>query len=477
MIFISKIKSILLNIFWSKIFFLFLVSFLVRFYFIFNNSPFVFHPDEPTIINSTINLRYNLNPKHFDWPTTYYYINYPLYNLYERFVGYSERNNLGFQFENFDYYLITRTLTCIFGSLNVLVIYYILKYLGKSEELSIIGSVIFSLFSFHIARSALALADVPMVFFASLSFMFLVRNLQRSSNLNFILSSFFAGLSVSTKYNGYMVFFSIILYFLLIKKLSFKDLGFYFWCGVSSILGFFVGTPYAFLDWKTFSKADSPKGAFWQFENVGRVDFITQFKSFFINFYNISDLVNYIPMILVVVFIFLFIFNKRYKSFQNYPEMIILLQFLFIMWSVSGVAVQRSQYFILALPFIAVICALQLDNFKNYIKVYALFLLFSVFGLITLNDENPLVYFYRNVVVIGDKSNLNILYDDSDTKLILDKLKIASDKLDVSKIKSKDSHILTGTNLCDTQYCRFKQVSLIETPIKKDKLYIYEIKR
>lgn len=95
----------------------------------------------------------------------------------------------------------------------------------------------------------------------------------------------------------------------------------------------------------------------------------------------------------------------------------------------------------------------------------------------TLNDENPLAYFYRNLEVRGDRSKLNVLYDDSDAKAVLDSLKISSDKLDIAKIKPKDTHILSSKNLCSYQDCKFNQIGLIETPLKKDKLYIYEIKR
>ena len=262
MIFISKINVLLKKVFISKLFLIFLISFVLRFYFVFNNYPFVFHPDESTVINSTINLRYNLNPKHFDWPTTYYYLNYPLYGLFERGVGNLNRNFEGFIYviKDIDYYIISRTLTAVLGSINVLIIYLIIRALGKDRSVAELGAVIFSLFPFHISRSALALTDVPMLLFASLTILLLIKYIISNSSTYLFLSCFFAGLSTSTKYNGYMIFISIFLAIFIIRGFKLREWATYLNCGFYSALGFLIGTPYSLLDYKTFFRADSPKG-------------------------------------------------------------------------------------------------------------------------------------------------------------------------------------------------------------------------
>ena len=224
MISIPRINLFLKKVFISKLFLIFLLSFILRFYLVFTNYPFVFHPDEPTIINSTINLRYNLNPKHFDWPTTYYYLNYPLYGLLERGVGNLNRNIEDFNYviKDIDYYVITRTLTAVLGSINVLIIYLIIRALGKDKPVAELGAVIFSLFPFHISRSALALTDIPMLLFASLTILLLIKYINSNSTAYLFLSCFFAGLSTSTKYNGYMIFTSIFLDILILKGFKLK---------------------------------------------------------------------------------------------------------------------------------------------------------------------------------------------------------------------------------------------------------------
>lgn len=487
MISIPKIKNFfrtqLTTIFTSKIFVIFILSFLLREYFVFNNYPFVFHPDEPTVVNSTINLRYNLNPKHFDWPTTYYYLNYPLYNLFERGVGNLNRNLAEFNYviKDIDYYIISRTLTAVLGSINVVVICLIFKALGKNQTLSELGSVIFSLFTFHVSRSSQALIDVPMLLFASLSVYFLIKSANTDSIKYLLFACFFGGLSTSTKYNGYMIFLSIFLVVLLLRGFKLKEWLVYLYCGLVSAFGFFIGTPYALLDYKTFLKSDSPKGAVWQFQNVGKVDLLTQIKSFFTNFYNISDLVAYIPVILTIVYIIWFFYKRNFKGSENKLILVFILQFLYVMWSVSGVEVQRAQYFILIFIFLPIFVISFYESFPKFLlPFHILFLVFSLVGLLKNSVENPLAIFYRNVKFTQSLSSYNFRYNNEDAKKVLNYLGVESDKYSLKDfvVNPKDTHVLSDSGLCtDNLECRFKLISKIENRFKADKIFIYEIKR
>ncbi len=483
MIFISKISFFIKKIFISKLFLIFLISFILRFYFVFNNYPFVFHPDEPTIINSTINLRYNLNPKHFDWPTTYYYLNYPLYGLFERGVGNLNRNIEDFNYviKDIDYYVISRTLTAVLGSINVLIIYLIIRALGKDKPVAELGAVIFSLFPFHISRSALALTDVPMLLFASLAIFLLIKYINTNSSAYLFISCFFAGLSTSTKYNGYMIFISIFLVIFIIKGFKLKEWYTYLKCGVSSALGFLIGTPYSLLDYKTFFRADSPKGAVWQFQNVGSVDFISQVKGFFINFYNVSDLVGYIPLLFTIIFIFWYLYKKNFSSNENKIILIFIIQFLYIIWSVSGVEVQRAQYFILILLFIPIFSIYFYEIFKKKFILFFLIFLFSTSYVILKNSvENPVVSFYRNVRFANTLSTYNFRYNNKDMKTVLEYIGVESDKFSSKdfSIANKDTHFISDIEICNsTVDCKLRLISKFDSILKKDVIYLYEIKR
>jgi len=67
------------------IFFIIVLALAVRLAGIEHGFPFIFHPDEPTIVRSALGIRFDLNPKHFDWPHLYIYLNYFLYMAFAKF--------------------------------------------------------------------------------------------------------------------------------------------------------------------------------------------------------------------------------------------------------------------------------------------------------------------------------------------------------------------------------------------------------
>ena len=239
---------------------LLILSFLIRFIFIFKDLPFITHPDEPTVVNSTLNLKYDLNPRHFDWPTFYYYINYLFFSI----LYFIERlmNRIGHPFPSIvateNFYLLSRIITCVFGSLSVLFMYLLVLNLTNKKSVGLISAIILSIIPFHITRSAQSLTDVPMLFFIITSLYYLSRNVNEFKWKNIYLSSFFIGLAVSTKYNGYMFALSPIFFIFLIKRFSLKDISNYLYCILLASLGFFIGTPYALIDYKTFLRDDGP---------------------------------------------------------------------------------------------------------------------------------------------------------------------------------------------------------------------------
>ena len=103
--------------------------------------PFIFHPDEPTIIRSALGIRFDPNPKHFDWPHLYIYINYFLYMLFAKFRSLLEaanlKNTLSSVFpliwnDDLIFYYLTRCLSAILGALTAIPLYLTSKNLfGK----------------------------------------------------------------------------------------------------------------------------------------------------------------------------------------------------------------------------------------------------------------------------------------------------------------------------------------------------------
>ena len=104
-----------------------LVGLILRLTGIQHGFPFIFHPDEPTIIRSALGIRFEANPKHFDWPHLYIYINYFLYMVFAKFRSLVEVVNLKNAFvsvfpliwnDDLIFYYLTRCLSAILGALT-----------------------------------------------------------------------------------------------------------------------------------------------------------------------------------------------------------------------------------------------------------------------------------------------------------------------------------------------------------------------
>lgn len=466
---------------------LFLFAFIVRFIFIFEDMPFITHPDEPTVINSTLNLKYNFNPKHFDWPTFYYYINYIFFSVVFLIEGIANKIGTPIPWIVFieNFYLLSRIITCVFGALSVVFMYKLVKNISQNSNTAFLAAVILLILPFHITRSAQALTDVPMLFFVICSLYYLSLNMKEFIWKNIYLASFFVGLAVSTKYNAYMLALSVILVVFLFQKFSFKYLKNYLFSGLSATFGFLLGTPYALLDFKTFIRDDSPKGALWQFKNVGSIGFLEQIPAFFHNL-GVSLLPDFafIPWILTLVFIVFFFYQTKFKFNDSYSKFILILiiQFLFIMWSVSGVKIQRSHYFMSVYALIPVFVSLLIV--KNVKLQYGSLLLTGVLSLYLLSfnmSNNSRIEFYERVYFENDKKNYNILYSDSELKEVFKKLRIKSDEFDPGMMDFNSrfyTHVISSQNLCPGEsVCDYILVEKIVNKEKGNDLFIYEIKK
>src|SRR3989338_10908526 len=60
---------------------IFSLSLLVRTIGVSHGFPFIFHPDEPAVVRSAVGIRFNLNPKHFDWPSLHFYLNFFIFSF------------------------------------------------------------------------------------------------------------------------------------------------------------------------------------------------------------------------------------------------------------------------------------------------------------------------------------------------------------------------------------------------------------
>ncbi len=354
--------------------------------------PFIFHADEPTIVRSALGVRFSINPKHFDWPHLYIYLNYFAY------MGFASVRRvlelIGAQSlispllplvwdDTLIFYFITRIFTATLGGLTVIPVYLSGKKLfGKVAGL--FAAMAIAVMPFHVYHSHFSLSDVPMTFMVAWAVYFSARALLESRLVNYVWAGLFVGLAASTKYNGGLSALCVAVAFFgryLIVERSFSRTVSNFYkpvlAGILALTGFLIGTPFALLDWKTFSRTDGPKGAFWQLTNVGKSSFSEQVYKFFHGF--IGKFANDWGYTLVALFVvgliyFLWLFaTKKIKSKEAVNLVFLYVPALSFLFYVSGFSKNRSHYYMMAYPLVALIVGWVISAISSHISKKALF--------------------------------------------------------------------------------------------------------
>jgi len=435
----------------NKLLIIFGIALLLRVVGIKHGFPFIFHPDEPTVVRSALGIRFFPNPEHFDWPHLYIYLNYILYMVFARFrsvvalVGLKPLISKAFPLiwnDNLVFYLVTRLFSAFLGALTVIPVYLTSKFLFNKRA-GLVAALAFAAIPFHVWHSHYSLPDVPMVFFLAYGLYFSVRILRESNPVNYVLAGLFIGFAASTKYNGglcaLVVPLAHVFRVLGEKRQRFLDwahLRNLIYAGLFSVIGFVIGTPYSIFDFKTFSRTDGPKGAFWQFTNVGSVGLSEHFHRFFSSLViKISENTGFT---LLAVFVFVFIISvvklvKNGLEKKDHPVWLLLISAVVLLWYISGFEKNRSQYYMISYPFIAVVfsyfCTLLVDKFGrrfgNFVVLVLLIppLLMSVRNVyIYLRDDTRIQFYKWGVEEFKEQDQL--IYDNSTLGQVLNRLPV-----------------------------------------------------
>lgn len=393
---------------------------LVRLVGLDHGFPFIFHPDEPAVVRSATGIRFNPNPDHFDWPHLHFYLNFIIYSVFTKFRGLLQilglKDSVEAAFPIFwrdplIFYYISRLFDAVLGALTVIPVYLTGKKLW-GERVGVLAAAILATMPFHVWTSHYALIDIPTAFWLAWALYFSVKIFYERNFHHYILAGLFIGFAASTKYNGGL--FALVvplahtLRILRSDEERFIDkegLLMVIYSGLFAMLGFVIGTPYSVLDFETFSRSDSPNGAFWQFTNVGKVGFVTQVQQFFkVLIFTISDDFGYTPLFAYFASVLVFfdivikavVENKKKKISDNIQKVsLLLLPSLFVFFYISGFEKTRSHYYLITYPYVAVIAAYvvnrvweHLDRKKKTAKKVKpmLFLFFAIPIVLLLNN-------------------------------------------------------------------------------------------
>lgn len=311
-------------------------------------------PDECHIVVRAITLfQGDLNPHWFFYPSLFMYINYCLYAILlllgiitKQIATISDLISWYYNDPTI-FVLIARCVSAFLGSATVFIVYKIaMRWFNKKTAL--IASLFLALAYLHVRDSHFGVTDVPVTFFIMCSVLFILKAYDDNLIKNYIIAGIFAGLAMSTKYVGFMLIFPMFLvnYFNNYDKdhklsiLFHKNLLSF---GIILSIIFFLGTPYALIDYRTFLSDVSLQ---WQIINHGAGNFLGRGWWYHLRFSLFYGL-GWSLFIVSLTGIFLFLITNTRKA-------IIFLSFPFIYYILGfrGYAV----YLRYAIPLIPFLC-------------------------------------------------------------------------------------------------------------------------
>ena len=207
-----------------------------------------YHPDEHALVERAARILWtgDWNLGRFNYPPAYAYVQasgYALYFLYG--VTRDMWQHLP-QFVVPNYYQVGRVLTAGFGTLTVLIVYFIGRQFSNRRA-GLLAAALLGGNYLHIIHSHYATFDVMVGFWAALTLLFseLLRDSKKAEW--YLLAGLCAGLAGATKYNGAVVIIMPILAHVLstswsewgwLNRRLFLSLG-------AFLVGFFGGNPFA----------------------------------------------------------------------------------------------------------------------------------------------------------------------------------------------------------------------------------------
>lgn len=332
--------------------------------------PSTLHSDESVLVRSSLGMRFGeLNPHHFDWPSLYFYLNYFIYWVFLKvrvrlqvLFG-TEQMELTFPFwwhHELPFYYISRILATTFSAGTILLVYWATKILFKSKKIALISGLIYSFGYLSIYFSRYGIHDSAYTFFVFLSFIFSLKILNKNSTYkSYLLAGLFAGIATSIKYSGAIACIFILLASIYKNKSFVKGIfsKYLFLAAFVSVVVFLIGTPYALLDYDTFSSTEDYRGAFWQISHMGRG----------LNWgYHITGSIvrNYGILGAILSYIGLFLLGKG----KNKKQIFFVTGFLLTLLYIGSWGITRDHYSLPLLPFLAITAAFAIVYIQEKYK-------------------------------------------------------------------------------------------------------------
>ena len=492
--------------------FIIIIGLILRFVGITHSFPYIFHPDEPTIVRSALGIRFNPNPGHFDWPHLYVYLNYLLFMVFAKVrdflteFGYKEQVSFYAPIiwnDDLIFYLLTRSFTAILGALTAIPVYLAAKEVFNTR-VGLLSALAISVVPFHVWHSHYSLTDVPMTFFLAWAIYFSTKIMFYPDTKNYVWAGLFTGLAASTKYNGGLIAVMVLIAHIF-RVLSepeeklYKSSGMMklFYSGLAAISGFVVGTPYSVLDFDTFIRTDGPKGALWQFTNVGSTSFFEHINQF-TNAFTIKLLDDF-GYTLLILFVFLVAYlvvrlGTKFEFLAQKSYWFFVLPAILLIYYISGFESPRSHYYFIAYPLVIISTIgffntiLSSFKFSEGLKVLMWMLVLLI--PFTLAIFNSLTFFREDTRLLMNtwlmRGNKQVFYDDNDLEVALKGTNLPVKKIDITKSSpAQNSYLIISDDDMSrldkdanklNSYTKYKKIQFISNNLRNGpNILIYEV--
>ncbi len=223
-------------------------------------------PDETTIVRIAFHFfSGDLNPHYFNYPTLYMYILFLLFIAYflfgvitGRFTSLSDLLS-EYSINPTNFYLLSRFLSASLGIATIFLVYKIVKQ-TFNKKTALIASSYLSLTYLHVRDSHFGTTDVPATFLIIISLLFIIKTIGDGKLKNYLITGILIGLATAMKYFGIILILPLLfvhLFNLLDKKGKTNRLQQFFnnrilFFAITLFFGFFVGSPFALLDFSQF---------------------------------------------------------------------------------------------------------------------------------------------------------------------------------------------------------------------------------
>jgi 4-amino-4-deoxy-L-arabinose transferase-like glycosyltransferase len=244
------------------VFLVLLIAILLRLHAINYDLPFVYDQDEPMFVTHALSMlkNHDPNPHWFGPPasTTMYLLAFAYGAIYGfgtltgAFQSPEDFRNLYYSNPTV-FYLSGRIISAVFGIATIGLVYKLgRRFFGSATGL--MAAAIVALSPIHILLSQQVRMDASMTFLVLLAFWYCLNILEKRDWPSYLLAGFFTGLATVTKYPAIVFSVSIAIAHFIAAPSMLADRRKLLGSAGACIAGAFIGSPFAFFDFRTMLK-------------------------------------------------------------------------------------------------------------------------------------------------------------------------------------------------------------------------------